>query len=79
MAIALEKSGEIKGRSTQDKKALGAQHIKGSSFSAEGFLNGIKVIFLFTIKLGRVVRLRHPDYKGIWEEGIVRSKGVWSL
>ena len=45
----------MKGRSPQDTNALGAQHIKGPFFfSAEGFLNGMIVIFPLTIKLERV-------------------------
>ena len=41
MAIALEEIGKIKERSTQNINALGAQHIKGRYFSAEGFFNEI--------------------------------------
>ena len=33
----------MKGRSTQDINALGAQHIKGVFFFTEGFLNGILI------------------------------------
>ena len=47
------------GRSTQDinekRERMERNTLMGRSISAEGFLNGIYVLFLFTIKLGRVV------------------------
>ena len=45
---------KMEGRYSQDINALGAQHIRGRSFSADGFLNEIYFIFSLTITLGRV-------------------------
>ena len=44
----------MKGRSIHFINALGAQHIERDSYSDEGFLNGIYVIFTLAIKLGKV-------------------------
>jgi len=46
---------KIKGRPTRDINVSGAEELKGRFFLAEGFLNGIHVLFPLTIKLGRVV------------------------
>ena len=53
--IALEKSGKIKGHSTQDINAFGAQHIKGALFFNWRLFEYDMLFFTFIIELWRVL------------------------